>query len=213
MKKKNVIIVIVVSILVLVVFALLIGRINKETGNTSYDANIKIDLVLNDDTSKVRTIEIVNNGKSAIVKTNYLDGDIYINNDGMFYLNGGRYKKIKTDNSYVDIYRLLTKIEKGKKIGEYDKVEIYNPVLSVNQSNELLNILHTGMSTNRTMTSHLELEKGGLKYFKLTYEDIEGYKSVSVSANFKEHEGDVNIPKIYNDLIDEEEASIIDIKD
>ncbi len=210
MKKKNVIIVVVVSILVLVVFALAIGRISKKAGN-AFDANIKVDLVLNDDTSKVRTIEIISSGKNAVVKTNYLDGNIYINNDGMFYLNGGRYKKIKTDKSYTDIYKLLSNLDKGKKIGDVNQEEVYNPNLSVNQSNELLSALHTGMSTNRTMVSHLVLEKNKLKYFKVTYEDIEGYKSVSVSVNFKEHKGEDVIPKIYNDLIDLEEASILNI--
>ncbi len=211
MKKKNVIIIIIVAVVVLMVFSLVLGRIGRKTKDVSFDANIKVDLVLNDDTSKVRTIEIVNSGKNAIVKTNYLDGNIYINSDGMFYLNGGRYKKIKTEDSYIDIYKLLTKIEKGKKIGEHDQEEIYNPVLSVNQSNELLNILHTGMSTNRTMNSHLSLEKNKLKYFRVTYEDIEDYKSVSISVNFNVHKGDCNIPKIYSDLIDEVDSSIINI--
>lgn len=173
-----------------------------------YSASIIVESTLKDDASKkIETIELKDDGKIAEVSTSFIKAPIYIDKEGIFYENSGRFNKIVSDYSYRNIYKILADTFKDYRDGNY------HPELTKDTINKLLSCLFIDYEINRDAVGNLTIKNGRIEEFSLYLRNFYGYEKVGFVVTFENLDKNykINSPTFYEDAIDEVDDRILRI--
>lgn len=208
------------TVILLIVSALTVKLFKSHTANKSnslpkYTMRIKVDTHDEQDKKETFLITTINDGINSKTDLSYINNPIYGYNGNLIYKSSGRYKEIDKKNSYIDIYRLLAEIDLGKEVKKDANSVDYNPTLTRNEINKIIDALCLGKETKRDEKAYIVIENGTLKEFSIYLIDIDGYRGINIVISFTEldKERKVEMPKIYDELIDRvEEKELYIIK-
>lgn len=185
MKNKK-FISIVASIFVLFVIVTVIA-LNRKTTFLRYEkymTNITIDAITTEEKVESTLITTKYDGSSLSIDSTSVGKESYIIGDDLYYIDGSDIFDFKTTKSYRDIYDLfasLKKIETEKKEGSYTS---YSTLLSSKDVNAFLESMYFVKKTTSKVHVKLTSLNGYLDEIKLTINDIEGYKEVTINIKF-----------------------------
>ena len=212
MKKIKIdlkIMVLIVAIALIIALGIFLSNtINKDkikkTNYMQVQTQIKIETVDENNESAQYVITVVDDSKVAKVTASFLQNETYIIDDEVFYEEGGRYKTFKIENSYRNLYSIMSDINLEEPIIEENQTKNYNPLVEKEIINVLLESLSIDKTTTRDEHAYIIIEDDHFKDFNIYLIDLAGYKGVNITISFKKLDSsyEIETPVFYKDIID-----------
>lgn len=189
--------------LFLIGIALLLKTKNVSNGDFT-ELLIKVDAVTLDGTPLNYFVQVESDGKKAKAVSNGFDETLYIVDDILFFEEGGRIKYLETSKSYSNVMAKIDKFSMNNPINEEEKKKYYNFELSSKEINEILEHLFLGIETSRSENALAVKNDGRLESFTIYLIGIDGYQGINISISSKKERvpNKVDVPKLYDDLMD-----------
>lgn len=187
-----------------IVVVLVIVFMGTNRGLKSYIMEVKIVAVKSDDSTINHMIKYTTDGKKGKAVLSYKDMPIYLIEDDLIYKEKGRFKKIKTDKNYGDVYDILSSIPLKNEIKKEEGRTTYNPIVEKSILDDLNGALKLGMDSLENTNALLIKEDRTIKEFNLTFGGVEDYKSINIAISFIEKKNiEIDSINIYDELTDE----------
>ncbi len=188
MKKKNIILIASISVVLIVVFTIvLFNGSKKEEGNKykKYSANVTI--VLKKSTKDdVYHVTIKDDGENAHIMSSMVDNPSYVIGKSLYYLDKDTYFIYTGENSYRDFYGFVEDIHTKDLLREEGDYDYFSCLVETEQVNDILKSLYFKSITSSSKVAEVVKKNGKVAAFNLSLDDVEGLKSVSISATFDE---------------------------
>lgn len=202
MDKKKIIIpiIILVLILIIILFGLkqLLGKHLKTYDR--YIASIIVETTKKgEETKTMTTLDLKDDGKVAIVNTSFKEYPLYITKKGVLFESGGRFRRIKSEYTYRDIYAILNEIDFEKKDGSY------HPNIKTETINKLLDSLFIDYEMTRDTVGNITVKDQKIEEFSVYLRGFYGYEKLGIIVMFENMSDQYKIesPMFYENLIDD----------
>lgn len=197
----------IIFLILLLASIMVVGSLaNRKIDNyDKYEMQIKIEAFTLDEKREVYTINVKDDGVLAKAETSFLANPVYIKDGKMIYEEGGRYKMYSPGSTYKDIYATIQNIELKDPVADYETEKSYNPSISKDVINALLEELQIDKKTARDEFAFVTVKKNKISEFSVYIIDLEGFKGVNLSLAFegKNSEYSIESPVFYSAVTDE----------
>lgn len=166
--------------------------------------SIKIDAVTEDDRRQTFTMDVVNLKKSSKIKSSFYSRNIYIVDGKTVFDAGGKYRYYEDKNSIRNLYDTLGKISLKDPVSEVNREKIYNPELTSNTINVILESLFIDLEATRSERATVEIDDNRLKSVSLYLIGLTGYKDMNIVMSFDEvkEKDEFEVPIFYDELME-----------
>lgn len=215
--KKRLFIFIGVALSVIIVIALSkYWRLKDDIPNFggSYKVFVKIEAVKDDDSKESHTLEAVNLKNGSKVTGDFYQRSIYIDDGRTIFDDGGKYKYYDSKNSIRYLDDIIGKVDLGNVVEIDGDRANYNPLVSKDVINSLLDVLFIDRESSRDEHAFVVLKDKKVESFSLYLVGVDGYKDINISMTFGEIDKQdyFEMPVFYEevmDKIDDDEIMII----
>ncbi len=202
MKEKKIIIPVILLVLLLVIILFVLKSFFGSNLKTydRYIASIIVETTKKGEENKtMTTLDLKDDGKVAIVNTSFKEYPLYMTKKGVIFEKGGRFRRIKSEYTYRDIYAILNEIDFEKKDGNY------HPNIKAETINKLLDSLFIDYEMTRDTVGNITVKNQKIEEFSVYLRGFYGYDKLGIVVMFESMSDEYKIesPVFYENLIDD----------